>query len=57
MSWHPAKNVYFSKCYPQSVNIQISITAISSTTALVSELTIVRVWFSFKEACIMGTNI
>ena len=43
MSRHPSKIVYFSECHPQSIDIQISIHAISSTTKLVSELTIIRV--------------
>ena len=49
MSLHPSKIVHFSKCYSQSVNIQISIPAISSTTKSVSELTIIRVWLPVKE--------
>ena len=57
MSWHPSKIVYFSECYPQSVDIQISIPAISSTTTSVSELTIIRVWLPVKETYIMWTNI
>ena len=55
MSGHPSKIVYL--CYPQSVDIQLSIPAMSSTTTSVSELTIIRVWLSVKEACIMWTNI
>ena len=51
------KIVYFSECYPQSIDIQISIPAISSTTTLVSELILIRVWLPVKEACIMWTNI
>ena len=53
MSWHPSKIVSF----PQSVDIQISIPALSRTTTLVSELTIIRVWLPVKEACIIRTNI
>ena len=45
------------ECYPQSVDIQISIPAISRTTTSVSELTIIRVWLPVKEACTMLTNI
>ena len=37
------KNCLFSECCLQRVYIQISITAISSTTTMVSELTIIRV--------------
>ena len=57
MSWLTSKILYLSECYPQSVDIQISIPAISSTTTSVSEFTIIRVWLSVKEACIMWTNI
>ena len=57
MSWHPSKIVYFWECYPQSLDIQISIPALSITTTLVSELSIIRVWLLVKEACIMWTNI
>ena len=51
------KLIILPKRYPQSVDIQISIPAISSTTTLVSELTIIIVWLLVKEACIMWTNI
>ena len=51
------KIVYFFECYLQSVDIHISIPAISSTTTLVLELTIIRVWLPVKETCIIGTNI
>ena len=57
MSWHPSKIVYFSEWYSQSVYIQISIPAISSTTTSVSELTIIRVWLPVKEARTTWTNI
>ena len=53
--WASIKTVYI--CYPQCVDIQISIPAMSSTTASVSELTIIRVWLPVKEACIIWTNI
>ena len=55
MSGHPSKIVYL--CYPQSIDIQISMPAMSSTTTSVSELTIISVWLPVKEACIMWTNI
>ena len=48
---------HFLECYPQSVDIQISKPAISSTTTSVSELTIIRVCLTVKEACIMWINI
>ena len=57
MSWHPSKIVFFFEDYPQSLDNQISTHAISSTTTLVSELTIIRVWLPVKEACITWTNI
>ena len=67
ISW---KIVYFSKCYPKSVDFQISIPAISSTTTSVSELTITRnlascqrsmhyvanIWVSASSECIRLAN-
>ena len=53
--WASINIVYL--CYPQSVDIQISMPAMSSTTTLISELTIIRVWLPVKEACIMWTNM
>ena len=55
MSGHTSKIVYL--CHPQSVDIQISIPAMSSTTTSVWKLTIIRVRLPVKEACIMWTNI
>ena len=51
------KSCFFSQCYPQSADIQISIPAVSSTTTSVSEITIIRVWLPGKEACLILTNI
>ena len=57
ISRHPLECVSFSECYPQSVDMQSSIPAISSTIISVSEITIVSVGLPVKEACFMWTNI
>ena len=47
----------FPNAIHKGVDIQISIPAISSTTTLVSEITIIRVGLPVKEACFMWSNI
>ena len=50
--WASIKIVYL--CYPQSVDIQISIPAMSSTMTSVSELTIIRNGFLSKKHALCG---
>ena len=55
MNWHPSKSVVvFFDCYPESVEIQIRIPAISSTTTGYQNKTSLEFGFLSKKHALCG---